>query len=301
MSSLSHAKTVVNEAANWLRAQQCERRILIKQTRNLGDTLHITPIARHYKTKFPGCKIAFVVGKSYASVHEFNPDFDRLFPIDNNLSPHDRIALKRHIDEVVDLDLKICPSIFPFGEVWKSHTWSHPIISQQIFSNGCIELDKMLGDKKLHAPISNDDIEYANKFVGKYKCVALEYQSYSHTPSWRINNFEILTKHLKNHGFQTISFGAQNEGVVDGSIDGRGISWRRTIAILSKCKFMIGVGSGVTMLAAAATPTPHIIEIGVSEAISMRGCGYADSTLLSGTSTPAIVADFIAAAEKGNS
>lgn len=302
MSPLKHAKIVVNEAAHWLRAQHCERRILIKQTRNLGDTLHMTPIARHFKTKFPGCKIAFLVGKAYASVHELNPDFDRLFPIDNNLGPQDRILIKRFIDdEVVDLDLKICPSIFPFGEVWPSHRWCHQMISHQIFVNGQIELDKMLGDKQLHAPVSNDDREFATKFIGRNKCIGLEWQSYSHTPLWHMNHFIKVTKLLKAQGFQTISFGGLHEGCIDGAMDGRGITWRRTIAILEQCKYMLGIGSGVTMLAACARPTPHIIEIGVSEAISMRGCGYANSTLLQGSSSPENVADFIAAAERGNS
>lgn len=299
-TSLEHAKQVVNDAAHWLRAQQCERRILVKQTRNLGDTLHITPIARHYKTKFPGCKIAFIVGRSYASVHELNQDFDKLFLIDNALDPQERIQLKRFIDEVVDLDLKICPSIFPFGEVWESHKWSYPIINQQIFVNAQIKLDEMLGDKLLHAPIDDNDRAFAEKFIGNNKCIGLEFNSYSHTPSWHINHFSRLTRLLKERGFRTISFGALHEGIIPGAMDGRGITWRRTIAILEKCKYMIGIGSGITMLAACARPTPHIIEMGVSEAISMRNCNYANSTLLSGNLSPEDVVHFILATERGN-
>jgi hypothetical protein len=40
---------------------------------------------------------------------------------------------------------------------------------------------------------------------------------------------------------------------------------------------MVGIGSGLTMLAAAAENIPRIIEIAVDDPVNMKGCGYADS------------------------
>jgi hypothetical protein len=155
---------IVDSAVNWLNTHDSEK-ILIKQTRNLGDTLHITPIARHYKTVNPNCKIAFIVGAAYRSVHELNPDFDKIYTVDHKLEPRDRIEIGNYMKNIKGIKT-FCPSIFPFSEVWASHVWSYPEISCQYFSNaGITPPYKIQGGGKLRAPISENDQIFANGFL----------------------------------------------------------------------------------------------------------------------------------------
>lgn len=270
----------INEATKWLKKQDTDFRILIKQTRNLGDTLHITPIARHYKTIYPNCKIAFIVGHNYMSVHEHNKDFDMIMPINGTFNAQDRIKLGKYMKNIEGLDLILCPSIHPFGEVWKSHVWSYPQISHQYFHNGGIQPPgEIKGGGKLHAPTVKEDDAFAKKFVNGRKCIGLEYNSYSHPVGWRLDKFKLFVDLASKIGYSCISFAGKNEGIIPNTIDGRGIPWRRTISILSECDYMVGVGSGITMLACCAKSQPTLIEVGVSESILMKECGYADKSL----------------------
>ena len=50
----------------------------------------------------------------------------------------------------------------------------------------------------------------------------------------------------------------------------------------------MGVGSGITMLAAAATPQPRIIELGIASSVSMKGCGYAPSISVTNPTVDAV-------------
>jgi hypothetical protein len=219
-----------------------------------------------------------------------------VFGLPSGLNPQDRIKIGEYImNNFKDIDFKLCPSVFPYGEVWKSHVWSLPVISHQFFSNAKINLSEMLGDKKLNIPVSNDDNKFADEFIKNRRCIGIEYISYSHTPFWKFENFVDFVKLMKNGGLESITFAGTNEGLIPGTIDGRGMSWRRTVAVLSKCRYMVGIGSGITMLATAARPTPAIIELGVSESISMKSCGYAHGHNLS--CGPADAAAYIMNAE----
>lgn len=288
MKNIRDQLVKVANAIHWLKKQKTDYRILIKQTRNLGDTLHITPIARHYKTLYPNCKIAFLVGNNYVNVHECNPDFDKIFPISGRLDPQERIAIGKYMMKHKDgIQKVLCPSIFPFGEVWQTHKWCYEIISHQYRYNAEIRPPQSLqGDGMLHAPISPEDRKFANNFIKDRKCVAIEYHSYSHPVPWKPGQFARFAKLVKKHGWHTISLAGAHEGIIDGTIDGRGISWRRTIAILSRCSYLIGVGSGITMLGCCADPMPMIYEINISPSLTMRNCGYSQTSISLSDPTP---------------
>lgn len=273
--------TKINEGVKWLKNTNTDYRIIIKQTANLGDTLHITPIARHYKLKYPNCKILFIVGNTYFNIHELNKDFDKIITINSKITPQERIMVGNYMKkQIKGIDKILCPSIFPFGEVWPTHRWSWPIISQQYVANAEISPREILGGGKLHVTLSNQDIEFAKNFIAKKKCIGLEYNSYSHPMPWNVRKYSKLVTILKRKGYNCISFAGKNEGIIPNTIDARGMTWRRTVAVLSLCHYMIGIGSGITMLAAAANPAPKIIEINVSDSISMKSCGYAESIVL---------------------
>ena len=293
MTRISAIIPKIKDAVTWLKEQNTNFRVIIKQTRNLGDTLHITPIARHYKTVYPDCKIVFLVGDSYASVYKFNKDFDLIVPIPSSLNPQERIKIGQWMKaNIHGIDKVLCPSIFPFAEVWPSHVWSYPKISHQYFANAGIKPNEMQGGSRLSAPVSPEDVSFAKSFLGNGKFVGIEYNSYSHPVPWKGADFAKLASYLHSLGYKCISFAGLKEGKIDNTIDGRGMTWRRTIAVLSRCELFIGVGSGITMLAACASPMPRIIEIGVSDSISMSGCGYADSKCFK-RATPKEVYEYI--------
>jgi len=294
---LKDSKNRVIKAAKWLCEQNTNMRILIKLTKNLGDTLHVTPIARHYKTVYPDCKIAFIVGNAYLNVHEHNKDFDMIMPINSAISTHDRIRLGNFmVREITGIDKILCPSIHPFGEVWDSHTWSYPQISHQYFHNGHIRPPESIeGGGRLCAPVTEDDRSFAKNFVNGQKCIALEYHSYSHPVGWRVDKFKKFSDMAKRMGYHCISFAGKSESIIPGTVDGRGMPWRKTIAILSLCDYMVGVGSGITMLACCANKQPKIIEIGVSESILMKKCGYTDNSIdFKSSMSPEKVIEYIA-------
>lgn len=281
MDNLAASISIINKAIDCLRNLKGSPKILIEIYGNLGDSTNATPIAKHYKLKYPNSSIVFLTKENYLNAYELNKDFDLIFGLPSGLNPQDRIKVGEHImKNFDDIEFKLCPSIFPYGEVWKSHAWSLPVISHQYFHNAKINLNEMLGDKKLNIPISDDDNKFADEFIKGRKCVGLEYMSYSHTPFWKYNDFRNFVVLIKNNGLESITFAGTNESLIPGTIDGRGLSWRRTVAVISKCRYMVGIGSGITMLATASRPTPSIIELGVSDSISMTACGYAASFVL---------------------
>jgi len=280
----------VSDAIKFLRHHHGSPKILVKQIRNLGDTLHLTPVIHHYRLKFPGAAIAFVVGQWYHNIHEHNPHITRLFLGDHNATPQQRLRLWPKIMGAKGVDIKVIASIFPFGEVYLQNKWCHANIADQYLHNAGVPMHP-LGGRGLIAKITPDDIAFANRIKERHnihKQVVLEYVSYSRTPVWGSPEFKKLTHELNGHGIKCITIAASHEGVIPGTIDCRGITWRQTAALLSKSIAMVGVGSGITMLAAAATPQPRIIELGIASSVSMKGCGYAPSISVTNPTVDAV-------------
>lgn len=273
-------------------------KILVEQNRNLGDTLHLTPIIRHYRMQHPDACIVFVTANTYANAHEFNPDIDRLFLIPS-LVPHQRVTLRRKLLTFEECKI-IAPSIFPYGEVWRELRWSFPNIAEQYFHNAQIPNRNPAGGKKLIVQTTPADQEWADAFVKAHdleriKTCALEYHSYSDTPRWKGNHFKQFAAHLnKNYGIRCISLCGAKEKPIPGTISAAGISWRQTVALLERCGSFVGIGSGLTMLAASCPveKQPKILEMLISDSITMLGCGYANSVKI-GNPDPQIVADHL--------
>jgi len=289
-------KTGVVTARKFLEGSGKPQKILIEQNRNLGDTLHLIPVIRHYRRKFPEAAIAFVIGKAYANAHAYNPDVDKIFMIPT-YGPKERIQLRREIIKYDHLDHIIAPSIFPYASIWKELVWSYPNIADQYLANSGIKDRKPLGGRRLRVFYDESDKKWAQDFWKKHKLtrkktVALEYYSYSGQPTWTQPKIKAMTIRLKHHKIRCISFAGKNEKALPGTIDATGTSWRRTVALLEMCGAFCGVGSGLTMLAAACEKQPAILELNVSHSITMKGCGYADSIKI-GNPDPVIVADHI--------
>jgi hypothetical protein len=182
-----------------------------------------------------------------------------------------------------DIDIKVVASIFPFGEVHPRNKWCHHNIADQYFHNSGIKDRKPLGGRQLIAKITDEDRAFANNLAEKClgnKLVVFEYVSYSNAPVWGANKFSHLAQLLKREGITCVTIAAAHEGLIKGTVDCRGTTWRQATAVLSKSIAMVGVGSGITMLAAAAAPQPRIIELSIPSSVSMNGCGYAPSISL---------------------
>ena len=130
--------------------------------------------------------------------------------------------------------------------------------------------------------IDNADREWAATFahrhgLNKTNSVGFEYISYSHQPIWQVKDFKQLRNILNKHGIKCISFAGRGEPLVKGTLDARGLSWRKTVALMNHLGAFCGIGSGMTMVAAAAEKQPKILELAVSASITMKRCGYAPS------------------------
>lgn len=273
-------KKAVKDAIAFLHRSNGSPKILVKQIRNLGDTLHLTPVIKHYRLKYPGASIAFIVGQWYHNIHEHNPHINRLVLADHNATPAQRLRLWPLIKNARGVDIKIIASIFPFGEKYPQNKWCHDNIANQYLHNAGIYDLNPAGGRQLVVKLAPADSQFANQVVehhNAHKMVVFEYHSYSKSPVWNASHFSRLAHILSHHGVKCVSIAASHEGLIKGTIDCRGITWRQTTAILSKANAVVGVGSGITMLAAAARPQPRIIELGIASSVSMKGCGYAPS------------------------
>lgn len=264
----------------WLKSQGSKYKMLFEQNRNMGDTLHLTPIIRHYRNLHPDAAIAFVVGTPYGNAHEFNPHINKLFLVPN-LIPNLRIQMRQKILTFNDIDKVVAPSIFPYGSIWKELNWSHPNIADQYFHNAGIK-GQLNGGRKLVVVITEADKRWAQDFIKQHKLnpkmtCALEYNSYSARPKWSYTQFAKLASHLKGHGINCVSIAGKKERPIAGTVSALGISWRQSVALLDQVGCFVGAGSGITMLAAAADNPPLIFEAGVPDSVSMKGCQYAPS------------------------
>lgn len=256
-------------------------KILVEQNRNLGDTLHLTPIIKHYRILFPDANIAFITAKPYGNAHEFNPHIDRLFLIPK-LEPNARITMRRKMLTFKEIDQVIAPSIFPYGAIWKELNWSQPNIANQYFYNAGIPKMEPKGGRKLIVNCTKADMQYAASFYKKHRinpkrtCI-IEYNSYSARPKWSYSQFEDFVKAMKSHGIECISMAGKRERALAGTISAIGTNWRQAVALLELAGGFVGSGSGLTMLAAAANHPPIIWEVGIPKSVSMEGCKYAPS------------------------
>lgn len=256
-------------------------KILVEQNRNLGDTLHLIPIIRHYRILHPDAIIMMIVAQPYENAWAYNEDLNSIITVPK-LNPQQRIAFRKELLKHESKIKVIAPSIFPYGAVWPELAWSHKTIADQYLHNAGIKDLKPLGGRRLKINLTEHDLVWVNKFVKKHginrkNTVGFEYHSYSHQPTWRMSHFKELVDKLHRKKIKCISFAAPKESLIAGTIDLRGLSWRCTTAIMNHMGVFCGIGSGLTMVAASAETQPNIVELAVSDSITMKACGYANS------------------------
>lgn len=258
-------------------------RILVKIAKNLGDTIHGQPIIRHYRNLYKNAAIVFMVEEKYKNAHEYDPNIDKIITLPNGLDNKARLELWHPLKNNKDIDIAIIPAINPFQALYKENAWCHKNIADQYFHNANILDLKPIGGREILIKYDQADNNIAEGLtcnLDKSKLIALEYNSYSTRPVWKPQAYTSFVQLAARQGYRCISIAAKHEPLIPDTIDCRGISWRQTVALLSRVPYVIGCGSGITVLAAAARPQPKILELDIPEDVTIAGCGYAPGILL---------------------
>lgn len=270
--------SAINQAKQYLKQSGKSPKILVKVTRNLGDTLHGQPVVKHYRNLYPDACIVFMCEQRYHGVHEYNKDVDKIFVLPNDLNVPTRLALWDPIKSDPEI-MGIIPAINPFQYLHSENKWlqPHPNIVTQFLYNAGIK-GEPLGGRPIVVNIDDNDRRWADDFLKRNnaggKLVGIEYNSYSAQLAWNHAKYAEFVNLVKAKGWQCISFAGVNEALLPGTLDGRGATWRQTIALLSKTKYMLGCSSGNTMLALATRPQPIIIELNPPEDCRADTTGY---------------------------
>jgi len=277
---ISNCLDIINQASDYLKQSNKSPKILCKISNNMGDSLYSIPILRHYRNKYPNSCITFLTERRYSNVHELRKDIDKLFLLPNKLSGETRLSLWNPIKNDKNIDIAIIPAINPFRSRFKDNDWCQNNIADQYFYNAKIESLQPIGGRQLSINVSDSDKEWISSSLKDFKVsksIAIEYISYSSRPKWNMNKYIEFVKLANSNGYQCYSIAGQHEPQIPFTIDFRGITWRQTVALLSKMKYVIGCGSGISMLAAASDPQPKIIELDVPENVTLAICGFAPS------------------------
>lgn len=270
---------VVDKAIKFLVDSKKSPRILIKISRNLGDTLHSQPIIRYYRGKYPDACIVFLCEQRFHGVHEYNKDIDGLFLLPNNLEVQTRLNLWNPIKKNKDVDIGVIPAINPFQALHLENRWKqpHPNIVEQFLINAGVDLSHK---SPVEVIVDDNDKRWAAGFMsGIHKAVAIEYVSYSIPLAWKMPAYTQFVQLANARGYKCLSLAGKNEPLIPGTLDARGASWRQTTALLARCQALVGCSSGNTMLALAARPQPTLIELNPPEDCIAANTGY----LLPGT------------------
>ena len=277
------ALSTLKLATDFLAQSNKSPKILIKIAKNLGDTIHGQPIIRHYRNLHKNAAIVFMVEEKYKNAHEYDTNIDKIITLPNGLDNKARLELWHPLKHNKDIDIAIIPAINPFQALYKENAWCHKNIADQYFHNaGIIDL-KPIGGREILIKYDQADNNIAEGLTAncdKSKLIALEYNSYSTRPVWKSQVYASFVQLVAKRGYRCISIAGKHEPLIPNTIDCRGISWRQTVALLSKVTYVIGCGSGITVLAAAARPQPKIIELDIPEDVTIAGCGYAPGILI---------------------
>lgn len=279
---LDQALKSVNTAIEYLINSGKSPKILIKIAKNMGDTMHGQPIIRHYRNLHPNAAIVYMVEEKYRNVHEYDTNIDQIINLPNGLDNKVRLALWDHIKQNKNIDIGIVPAINPFQALHKENAWCHKNIADQYFHNAGIPDLQPLGGRHIEVKYDAQDKAVADKLlVGREeKFIAIEYVSYSTAPVWKMPIYIAFVQFAAQRGFRCLSIAGKHEPLIPGTLDCRGITWRQTAALLSKVQYVIGCGSGITVLAAASRPQPKILELDIPEDVTIAGCGYAQGILI---------------------
>jgi hypothetical protein len=277
---LNQALGVFDQARQFALDTKKKPTIILKQLEHFGDTLYATPVLRHYRLKYPQAAIVFMTGDKYAEVHAYNPHIDKLYSLPTTSDW--RKAYVQKLFSLPDIDFKLAPAV-TFHTWLPSHKWSLPNIFDQYAQNAGIADLKLLGGRKTVAITHSSDEDWVTGFlqrtgVDPNRAIALETYSYSHPRpyGWPPQDFQKFCD-LCVGKIYVISLAGQQEKIYPKTVDGRGMSWRRSAALLNRVRGIVGVSSGMSVLASSCLSNPFIYELNCPDSVSIRKMGFSEN------------------------
>lgn len=259
--------------------------VVIEMTRQLGDILHSTIVVRHVRKTEPNAHVVWAIGEQYAQIFStFGPELlgpHAIAPMPTLPAyPHDRdarVAWVRRSRALPGVRRAFGCGVHPWG-------WKRGSIVDAVLVNAGI--GKLSVPRRPFLPILASDRMAADDFLLKHAIkspyVALEYESYS-LGTQAIAWFAEFVKLLR--GIPVIALAAASAKPILGAIDGRGTPIRVTKSLIARSGCFVGVGSGLSVLAAATDqPTIECVE----PSLSMPAIGYRPSVNAHGQSPRAV-------------
>lgn len=260
--------------------------IVVEMTRQLGDILHSSVVVRQIRKSHPGAHVIWAIGSRYVETcrtltppllgpHAIAglPDLPD-FPADG---PY-RVHWVREAAKLPGVRRAFGCGVHPWG-------WKRGSITDAVLINAGIE--RLTVDRRPWLPLTFADKEFARDFIpGPF--VAMEYRSESikpRPPAW----FADLVAKIR---LPVVALAAPGSPKIRGAKDGTATTIRQAKALIQRSRCFIGVGSGLSVVAATRGIAVPIVEL-VTPELAIPAIGYASGaphTNMLHASTAAIAA-----------
>ena len=227
-------------------------RILAIKLMTLGDVILCTPILEALRKKYPEAYIAFATSEKYAELVEGNPYVDFVYKCRDYDS---KINALNHYDSIT-------------SDLMKRQMWSevyqlqlHDTLDLYWSGEHLLDLyadiaDVKVNREKLHISISKEDKKFAKTEISRLKnryknkrVIAIHTTAGWEQKNWDFKKYDELVKRLsKNYTF--IQVGGKEDYKAKEVKDFRGLSIRKTAALIKECDLFIGPDSGPMHIAA---------------------------------------------------
>lgn len=265
----------------------------IQTLKMFGDTLHGSIVTAHYyKTKPKNIKLIWGLSERYIKEYDEFLLCDYKVALPHDLQHQDRVNLARKIENLPNIQKVIKPLVGVWG-------WNiSGSIADNVFHNA--QIKNLSIPRKPILPVGikdyawSDNILKSKKLLGR-KYGVLEYNSYSLSgpPHNAIKSIKWYNKMLSMVHYPVIYVGGKNDPPLKYGTDLRGCTFRQAKVMIMRSKLMIGCGSGLTMVACSDGVGTPLIELGIGDTISMRGCGYGNGRIIRKDAPPAEIANII--------
>jgi hypothetical protein len=246
--------------------------LIIESTKQMGDALHNSIIVRHYRKMYPTRDIIWLVSERYIDPFKYYKYATSIVGLPHELTLDDRRELCKTLRAKFEV---LAPCVGVSGE----HTFGS--IANQFFYNAKIK--SLMVPRRPVLPLGEEDTQFAQEFRRIHtlkRFICLEYNSFSFERKvkggiWPLEYYQEFLDRVK----APVVWLAHNDApAFKHGIDGRNTTWRQAAALIKSSNLFIGCGSGLTMVASTEGIETPILEVNIGPTITMKGCGYKNST-----------------------
>jgi len=246
--------------------------LVVSSSKQFGDVLHASLVVRHYWTTNPTRPLVWLISERYLDEFRGYPYATEIIGLPHKLETKDRCQLAASLrSQGYQVIQPLCSeSGWPAG--------ASDIASAVLVNAG---IKRLMVPRKTILPIDDQDRQWAREFLKSKGCegryVTLEYNSYTlskppHNSTWPVEKYNQFVNGLN---IKCVNLRGPNDPVLARGADGV-CSFRQAKALIEGSSLFIGCGSGLTMIAASEGLRTRILEIGIGNPISMRGCKYSE-------------------------